>query len=178
MDERVVLQLLIVGLVKVVSGALVHVAATAVVNVVGLAHSLCLLSFSAGNWSFWYRPFGNVGAVCRPRIDFTAIFVDLIRVFLVEAAALCGRDSGVRWTSAWTGPDDEAYRRKIPSPKFSKFWWFALAWVSQHPSLTMLARFKVAVALDAAISQNTPFAESFAVTCAWPVWICMTYFRK
>ena len=41
-DEGVVLELLIVGLVEISSGALVHVAATAVEDVVGLGHMLCL----------------------------------------------------------------------------------------------------------------------------------------
>ena len=40
-DEEVMLGLLIVRLVEVVSGALVHVAATGVKNVVGLATALC-----------------------------------------------------------------------------------------------------------------------------------------
>ena len=51
-DEGVVLVLLIVGLVKVASGALVHVAATAVEDVVGLETALRLFSSSAGNCSF------------------------------------------------------------------------------------------------------------------------------
>ena len=51
-DEGVVLGLLIVGLVKVASGALVHVPATAIEDVVGLGHTLCLLSVSAGGCSF------------------------------------------------------------------------------------------------------------------------------
>ena len=51
-DEGVVLIQLIVGVVEVASGALVHVAATAVEDVVGLGHSLCLLSVSAGGCSF------------------------------------------------------------------------------------------------------------------------------
>ena len=51
-DEGVVLVLLIVGLVKVASSALVHVAATAVEVVVGLETALLLLTNSAGNCSF------------------------------------------------------------------------------------------------------------------------------
>ena len=42
-DEGVMLIQLIVGVVEVSSGALIHVAATAVKDVVGLGHSLCLL---------------------------------------------------------------------------------------------------------------------------------------
>ena len=51
-DEAVVLGLFIVGLVKVASGALVDVAATALEDVVRLATALWLLSSSAGNCSF------------------------------------------------------------------------------------------------------------------------------
>ena len=51
-DEGVVLIQLIVGIVEVASGALVHIAATTVVDVVGLGHSLCLLAVSAGGCSF------------------------------------------------------------------------------------------------------------------------------
>ena len=40
-DKGVVLRQLIVGLVEVASGALVHVAATNVEDVVGLGHTLC-----------------------------------------------------------------------------------------------------------------------------------------
>ena len=50
-DEGVVLRLLIVGLVEVASGALVHIAATAVRNVVGLGHTLCFLLVSSGGCS-------------------------------------------------------------------------------------------------------------------------------
>ena len=48
-DEGVVLVLLIVGFVKVASGALIHVAATAVEVVVGLETALWLFTNSAGN---------------------------------------------------------------------------------------------------------------------------------
>ena len=51
-DVGVVLGLLIVGLVEVASGALVHVAATAVEDVVGLETALWLFSNRAGNCSF------------------------------------------------------------------------------------------------------------------------------
>ena len=104
-DEGVVLGLLIVGLVEVASGALVHVAATAIEEVVGLGHTLCLLSVSAGGCSFLYRQFGNLGTFIRPRIGLTAFFVDLIRVFFGQAATLRGRVSGVCKTSVgnWTG---------------------------------------------------------------------------
>ena len=51
-DEGVVLGLLIVRLVEVASGALVDVAATSTEDVVGLGHTLCLLSVSAGGCSF------------------------------------------------------------------------------------------------------------------------------
>ena len=51
-DEGAVLGQLIVGLVEVASGALVHVAATAIEDFVGLGHTLCLLSVSAGCCSF------------------------------------------------------------------------------------------------------------------------------
>ena len=47
-DEVVVLIQLIVGVVEVASGALVHVAATVLEVVVGLGHTLCLLSVSVG----------------------------------------------------------------------------------------------------------------------------------
>ena len=50
-DDGVVLIQLIVGFVEGASGALVHVAATAIEVVVGLGHSLCLLSISAGGCS-------------------------------------------------------------------------------------------------------------------------------
>ena len=100
-DEGMMLIQLIAGVVEVASGAHVHVAATAVKHIVGLGHSLCLLSVSAGGCSFLYRPFGNLGAFIRPRIGLTAVFVDLIRVFCRQATALRGRDSGVWKTSAW-----------------------------------------------------------------------------
>ena len=45
------LLLLIIGLAEVASGVLVHVAATAVEDVVPIGHSLCLLSVSAGGCS-------------------------------------------------------------------------------------------------------------------------------
>ena len=47
-----VLGLLIVGFVEVASGALSHVAATTIEDVVGLGHTLCLHSVSAGGCSF------------------------------------------------------------------------------------------------------------------------------
>ena len=47
-----VLGLLVVRLVEVVSGALVHVAATAVEHVVGLGHTIELSGGSAGDCSF------------------------------------------------------------------------------------------------------------------------------
>ena len=100
-NEGVVLIQLIVGFIEIASGALVHVAATAVEDVVGLTHSLCLHSVSAGGCSFWYRPFGNLGAFIRLRIGVTAFFVDLIRVFFRQATPLRGRDSGVCRASAW-----------------------------------------------------------------------------
>ena len=99
-DEGVVLIQFIVGFVEVASNALVHDAATAVEDVVGLGNSLCLLSVSAGGCSFLYRSFGNLGAFIRPRIGLTAVFDDLIRVFFRQATPLRSRDSGVCWTSA------------------------------------------------------------------------------
>ena len=51
MDEGVVVGLLVVRLVEVASGALVHVAATAVDHVIGLGHTI-ELSGSAGDRSF------------------------------------------------------------------------------------------------------------------------------
>ena len=51
-DEGVVLKLLIVGLVELASGALVHVAATAIEDVVGLGHTLFFLFVSVGSFSF------------------------------------------------------------------------------------------------------------------------------
>ena len=51
-DAGVVLRPLIVGLVEIASGALVHIAATSVEDVVGLGHTLSLLSVSAGGCSF------------------------------------------------------------------------------------------------------------------------------
>ena len=50
--EGMVLLLLIIGLVEVASGALDHVAATAVEHVVGLVTALWLCSNSAGSCSF------------------------------------------------------------------------------------------------------------------------------
>ena len=52
--------------------------------------------------NFWYCPFGNLLAFIRPRIGLTTFVIDLIRVFFGHAAALRGRDSGVRKTSTWT----------------------------------------------------------------------------
>ena len=75
-----------------------------------------------------------------------------------------------------TRPEDEAYRGPSPSQRFPTPRRFAPAWVSPHPSTTKLAIFQAAVAPAAALSPNTPSAESFAVTCAWPMWKCITYF--
>ena len=61
----------------------------------------------AGGCSFWYRPFGYLGAFIRPRIGLTVAFFDLIRVFLGKATALRGFDFGVcrksvgNWTGVW-----------------------------------------------------------------------------
>ena len=73
-DKGFVLKLLIVGLVEAASGALVHIAATAIEDVVRLGHTLCLFSVSAGRCRFWYRPLCNLGAFIRPRIGLTAFF--------------------------------------------------------------------------------------------------------
>ena len=100
-DTGVMLIQLIVGVVEVASSALVHVAATAVEDVVWLGHSLFCFSVSAGACSFWNRPFSNLNAFICPRIGLTAIFVDLIRVYFKQATALRGLDSGVWKTSAW-----------------------------------------------------------------------------
>ena len=100
-DEGVVLILLIVGFVDFPSGALVHVAATAFEDVVGLGHALCLRSVCEGGCSFWYRLFGNLGAFIRLRIGLTILFVDLIRVFFRQATPLRGRDSGNCRSYAW-----------------------------------------------------------------------------
>ena len=64
----------------------------------------CALAFSdeACGRSLWYRLFGKLGAFIRPRIGLTTFVVDMILVFFGHAAALHGRDSGVRKTSAWT----------------------------------------------------------------------------
>ena len=51
-DKEVLLIQLIVGVVEVASGALVHVAASAVEDVVKLKHLLCRLFVSAGGCSF------------------------------------------------------------------------------------------------------------------------------
>ena len=66
---------------------------------------LSFFSGSAGCSSFWYRPFGNLGAFIRPRIGLTVAFFNLIRVFFGQADTLRGRDSGVCRTSVgnWTG---------------------------------------------------------------------------
>ena len=69
----------------------------------------------------------NLGAFICPRIGLTALFVDLICVLFGQAGALRGRDSGVRRTSAETGPDDEAYRGPVPSPRFPNLCRFAPA---------------------------------------------------
>ena len=99
------LLLTIIGLVDFASGALVHVAAAAVVHVVKLGHPLELPTGNAGGCSFWYRPFGNLGEFVRPRIGLTVVFFDFICVFLGQTAALRARDSGVCWTFVenWTG---------------------------------------------------------------------------
>ena len=87
-----VLLLLIIGLVEVASGALIHIAATAVKHVVGLKHAQKLLSDTAGGCSFWYCLFGNIGVFIPPRIDLTVAFFDLIRVFFEQTATFRGRD--------------------------------------------------------------------------------------
>ena len=91
--------LLIIGLVEVASCSLVHVAAAAVEHVVRRKHALKLFSGNTGNCSFCYRLLGNLGAFIRPRIGLKVAFFDLIRVFLVQATALRGCDSGVCRTS-------------------------------------------------------------------------------
>ena len=67
------------------------------------------------------------------------------------------------------GPEFEAYRGLAPFPRFPNSCRSAPAWVSLHPSRTKLAIFQAAEAPAAAMSPSTPSAESFAVTCGWPV---------
>ena len=94
------LWLQIIGFVKVAKGALFHVAETVVEHVVRLRHALELLSGNAGGCMFWYHPLGNLGAFIRPSIGFTLAFLDLISVF-IKQAALRGRHYGVCKTSGW-----------------------------------------------------------------------------
>ena len=79
-NERVVQLLLIIKLVKVASGALVHVATIAVEHVVRLGHAIDLFTGNAKNWGIRYRPFGNLGAFIRPKIGLKVFFFDFIRV--------------------------------------------------------------------------------------------------
>ena len=95
-----VLLLFIIKLVEVASSAFVQAAATAVENIVGLATGLWLFLDTAGDCSFGYRPFGNLGAFICLRIGLTALIVKLIHVFFEYAASFRGRGYGVRKTSA------------------------------------------------------------------------------
>ena len=103
-EDGVVL-VLIIGFFKVASSMLVHVATTAVEDVLGLATSLWHLTGSTGGCSFLYCQFGNRGAFIRPRIGLRAAFFDLIRAFFGEMETLRGRDFGVCGTSVknWAG---------------------------------------------------------------------------
>ena len=171
------LVLFIISFARVSSGALVHVVATAVEEIVGLAHTLRLLSGSADGCSFWYRPFGNFGAFIRPRIGLTAIFL------IWSVSSLGNRRLGVVATPAFaarpleTGPEVEAYRGPAPSPRFPSYCRSAQAQVSQHPSSRKFAILWATVAPATAMSPSTPSAESFAVTWGWPVWKCIECFK-
>ena len=125
--------LLIIGFVRVSYSALVHFAATAVEDVVKLAHALCLLFGSAGGCSLWYCLCGNLGVFIRLRIGLTA-FVNLIlvvcswrRLWVVETLAFAARPFD-------TGPEFEAYRGPAPSPRFANPCRSAPARLSPHPS--------------------------------------------
>ena len=71
--------------------------------------------------------------------------------------------------TTWMGPSSLP---RFPSPCRS-----ALARVSPHPSSRKFAILWAAVAPPAAMSQSTPSAESFVVTCGLPVWKCIEYFK-
>ena len=82
------LVLLIIGFVRVSSGALVHVAATAVETVVGLAHALVLLSDLVLQ-QFLKLPVEQPWRVFRLRIGEMAafFFFNLIHVYFGHTAA-------------------------------------------------------------------------------------------
>ena len=123
----VVLLQLIVGLVELLSGALVYVTVTAVVDVVGLGLELLFLSGDAGGCSF-----------DTAHLEFMArLFVrkSVILPFFSVSPSVCftslgrrrfvrGRTSGVRSTSAcsWDGGRaGNEFSYFLVIPKFCKF---------------------------------------------------------
>ena len=122
-EDDGVVRLLIIGFVRISSGALVHVAATAVDDFVGLAYAHALVHYSDPECcsSFWNCPFGNLGAFFRPKIgDMAAFFFNFIPVFIRQAAALLEGASGVRSTSCWNWDDSYDMKGSLYASEISK----------------------------------------------------------
>ena len=171
-DEGVVLGLLIVGLVKIASGAFDLVAATANEHVVKLVTAHGIFNGSASSCSFWYRPLSNHGAVLRSRIGLTLAFLELIRVFFEFAATLRSRDSCVCKTFVWNWTKVWGIQRSSSVSKILKLLKICSSVSNiasvQHKDGNLLR-------CDGTGWNNVPNTasdESFTVTCDWPVWKC------
>ena len=103
------------------------------------------------------------GSVWRsPSLIWSAFFLGKPQLCVVATLASARRQ-------LQTGPEFENFKGSAPSPRFPNFCRSALAWVSPYPPSTTLEIFQAAVAPTAIRSPNTLSAESFAVTCGWPM---------